>query len=258
VHHDTHRKCARGSHCRAATITPEGHPTPAFTSRAFCDPCAADITHALQQLPDQYKELGHLLREKNRHTTAEKVSISRPEPPSPLDLGVDRLMVNLGDLLVSWEERVRAVAGLDPAPTNVSWGQRPTMIRRACGVLARFVPTLIGLSPEPMRRVLTTEDLGKLPDDVLGVVRPEYVDAYPELSGADAGREILWLHRRAETVTGQTVKTVTLDGVPCPACGLMMLTRRAGDDAVWCAGCRTATSVEEYTEWTYQLAQEVE
>ncbi|WP_160050747.1 hypothetical protein [Nocardiopsis sp. FR4] len=258
MHHDTHRECARGRHCRSATTTLEGHLSPALTSRTFCDPCAADITHALHQFPEHYEELGHLLREKNRHTTAEKVSTSRPEPPSPLDLEVDRLMVNMGDLLVSWEERVRAVAGLDPAPANVSWGQRTEMIRRACLVLARFVPTLIGLSPEPMRRVLTTEDLGKLPEDVLGVVRPEYVDAYPDLSGADAGREILWLHRRAEAVTGQAVKTVTLDGVPCPSCGLMMLTRRAGEDAVWCAGCRTAIPIGEYTEWTCQLTRQVE
>jgi hypothetical protein len=132
------------------------------------------------------------------------------------------------------------------------------MIRRAYDVLTRFVPTLIALPLEPIRRVLTTEDLGKLPEDVLGVVCPEYVDAYPELSGADAEQEILWLHRHAEVVTGQTVKTVVLDGVPCPARGLMMLTRWSGDNGVWCAGYRTMTPMEQYEAWARKLTANVQ
>ncbi|GAA1081028.1 hypothetical protein [Nocardiopsis metallicus] len=167
-------------------------------------------------------------------------------------------MVTMSSVLLSWEERVRTVAGLDAAPTDVSWGHRPAAIREACALLDRFVLGLISLEPEPMRRELTIEDLGHLPEDVLGIVRPEYVDAYPELAGTEAGQELLWLYRRALAMTGQTVKTVSLDGVPCPECELMMLTRRSGENGVWCAGCRTATPIEEYTDWISHLTQQLE
>ncbi|MBR8743739.1 hypothetical protein [Nocardiopsis sp. MG754419] len=213
----------------------------------------ADISHALTALSDHYTELGHLLREKTRNPGGERVHTSRPEPLSPSDLEVDRFMVTMHDVLLSWEERVRAAAGLQPSTTDISWERRPAVISRACGLLSRFVLGLISLEEEPMRRALTLQDPGNLPEDVLGVVRPDYVDPYPELAGADAGREVLWLHRRAQTMTDQTIRTLTLDGVPCPHCELMMLTRRSGDNGVWCAACRTMTPMEEYTAWASEL-----
>lgn len=249
------RECARGRHCRSSTRDDEGALHPALTGNVFCDADTANIRRALNTLPDLYQELGHRLTTRQQTGTGERVSSSRTEPPSPIDLDAERLMTNIGALVGSWEERVRAAVGFPAAPVDVSWGNRPEMVARACTTLTFLVPRLVALPPEPMRRALTHEDLGALPEDVLGVVRPAYVDVYPELSGADAGREILWLHRRAETATGNTAPVVALDGVACPSCGLMMLSRRSGEDTVSCGACNHAITGDDYTTHVQTLVE---
>lgn len=251
---DGWRECARGRYCRTGRRSEDGEVVPGRSPWTYCDPCVADIARALDALPGLYVELGGRLRTR-RQGSGERVATTTVHPSAPIDLDTDRLMVNIAALLGSWEERVRVMVGLPPAPVDVSWTRRPAMVARACQTLGEHVPTLIGLPPEPMRRVIKIEDADLLPDDVLGVVRPSYVDAYPDLSGADAGREILWLHRRAEIATGHVNRLVVLDGVACPRCGLMMLTRRVGEDTVSCGACLHRIPRADYEQWTKTLAE---
>lgn len=252
------KPCARGPYCRTARRDADDILHPGTTPWVYCTPCQDDIRRALDELPELYAALADRLRNRPRSAVGERLTTTRTTSSTvPIDLDVDQLMTNIGHILAGWEGRVRAMIGLPPAPTNVSWSRRHDMVARACATLVRHLPTLIGLPPEPMRRAVHLEEADQLPEDILGVVRPSYIEAYPALSGADAGREILYLHRRAEIVSGHIAPVTLLSGVACPQCGLMMLTRRAGEDTVTCGYCRHRISRSDYEEWTRHLAEKM-
>ena len=73
-----------------------------------------------------------------------------------------------------------------------------------------------------------------------------------DLSGADAGEEILSLRYRARSVLGETRMTERLD-VPCPdpSCDLLMLVRVQGSEyAAECQACGRLLTEQEYRTWT--------
>jgi hypothetical protein len=149
-------------------------------------------------MPAIYARLGQLLIQP-RYSPAVDVRVTTsPTPPVPINLRADEVMRDIEAILVSWEERVRDVARLTPLDTATSRHRRGGYaVQQAADVLAPRVDALIALDAAPMLRG----------DQVL------------ELSGVDAGLEILDLHWRARAGLPETAPGARPLPVPCGACG---------------------------------------
>ncbi|MEV4672708.1 hypothetical protein AB0K34_13720 [Actinomadura sp. NPDC049382] len=234
--------CARGDHC-AARITAAGSGgerviVPAQTYRTFCDPCRDRIRDCLEDLPARYGDLRDRIGDKGR-TDGPRVSGGGRTAPVPINLAVDALLRQVEEIVLSWDERVRAVARL----TDLTAPSVSTAVTAASGMLVAHVDVLLGLDPQDMTRSMDLARAEHLPDDATGWVDPagEWIQYYTALSGADAGREILNLHHRALKILGQTPLHHDLI-VTCWACGERDLRRHDGSaglaDHVECLHCR--------------------
>ncbi len=238
------RPCARGERC--AERGPGN--TPALGPRAFCDTDRNIIGRALDWMPTAYTELYLRLPDKTVGVGG-RVSGSRT-PPVPPNLGVDALMVDIVRILGSWDERVRAVANLSELSLRMRDGVALTTMVRT---LSAHLDVLLALPPEPMLRSVSIQQAAQLPPGTVGNVRPAagYADVMLDLSGADAGLEILKLHGRARHMLGLTPRHQDLP-VPCWACGLRTVRRWDGTaglaDEAECMECG-----EKYTAQRYDL-----
>lgn len=249
------RACAQGIFCASSTLACDENGqevrVPSRGPRAFCSPDRGKIETALAELPRLYAALA---AELGRPAQGTGTTRSPFGPKIPLRAGIDALMRQYHEVLISWHERTAAVASLAPLPEQVRPGWA---IARAVDVLAPRLDVLLALEAEPVRRAVSHRDL-ELLGDIDGIVRPGYAAITPDLSGADAGLEILALHRRSRAVLGETrERPVELLGVPCRECDYLALRRAElpsdpDEDAPWseCSSCGALMSEPEYREWT--------
>ena len=230
------RECARGPHCSDPRIESDGGKTvrlPALTYQAFCPQDRTAISKALNDLPMLFVRV-HQRLDKTFSTAAGGPIVTMSKTaPVPLSLGADELLRLVLDMLVSWEERVRTVARLRPIDTSTSRRRRDGQIlTQAYTILSFHLDALLALAPEPMLRA------GEL----------------VELSGADAGLDLLWLARRCRTFLTDTKQAPRhLSGVFCD-CGFAELYELLDDDGqhagAKCRQCRSEYDHVQYADLT--------
>ncbi|MFG2001715.1 hypothetical protein ACGFNU_21445 [Spirillospora sp. NPDC048911] len=233
--------CARGDHCAARTTTVEAGQritVPAQTYRALCDADRTHVLNCLDELPGLYSELRARIGDKSR-SDGPRVSGGGKTAPVILNLAVDALLRHINTVVLSWDERVRVVAGF----SDLAAATTDTATTTGCVLLARHVDTLLGLPAEPMSRRRDLTQAEHLPLDATGLVHPEagWVEYNTNLTGADAGLELLALHHRCLRMLGHTPQHHDLI-TPCWECDERSLRRHDGTaglaDHVECMRCR--------------------
>lgn len=239
---DGQRPCARGEHCAARTTKVEHGDrvtVPAATYRTFCDTDQNMIRDCLEDLPDRYRQLGDRIGDKGS-ATGLRVSSGGQHGSPVLNLGIEAFQCQIVEVVVSWEERVRDVAGL----TDVDGPRRPdAAVTAACTVLAARVDVLLSLEPADMYRTVDIAHAETLPHDATGWVHPNagWIGYNTQLGGVNAGIEVLNLHHRALHRLGLTPQHQDLIS-RCWQCGERGLRRHDGTaglaDHVECLRCR--------------------
>jgi hypothetical protein len=232
---------------------------PALGPRLFCDRDRGHIARSLEELPEQYLRLSLELGKPNMRGTSVRVPFG---PRVPIRVDVEALMSLMAETLVSWHERVADVARLDFPSSRLSRLRRESRaVGRAAQVLAAHLDAMLALPPQPMSRAWDLRALDSLPEGATGVVRSVFADVTIDLSGADAGLEVLHVRYLARALLGETrQKPEELVGVPCRDpdgnCGWRTVYRAelpSHEDApvFWteCARCGDKMSESEYREW---------
>lgn len=257
------RPCSRGRWCASSVIITENNETrrePALGSRSFCDRDREHVATCLDEIPEQYVRLVAELGTPSSGGSAIRVPFG---PRLPIRVDIDALMKLMAESLVSWHERVAAIAQLDfPSPRLSRMRREAQAVHRAGLVLSAHLDALLALSAEPMTRAYSLRALADLPDDAPGVVHSVFAEINFDLSGADAGLEIINLRYLARAVLGETkAKPEELVGVPCRACDWRTVYRaelpsREDEPAFWteCSRCGDKMSEAIYREWTAMCA----
>ncbi|WP_068922179.1 hypothetical protein [Planobispora rosea] len=267
VHSDPHasnyaddlRECARAERCsdpRIDTIDGRTVRLPALTPRAFCDRDRLAIAKALSDLPELFIRVRQRLDKSGQTATGPVVSVSK-SAPVPVSLGADELLRLILAILVSWEERVRTVANLVELDTETSLRRRDGVIlSQAWTTLATHLDVLLALPEEPMMRAVSLTEAATLPPGTKGLVHATagYADVVLNLSGADAGLEILNLAWKCRAfLTDTRPKARHLHGVPCD-CGFCELYEVLDDDGQFsgatCRHCKAEYNAEAYHDLT--------
>ena len=234
--------------------------TPALTYSVFCMKCHSATYRALGDLPELWVRLHCELGSKGQAT--ERVTMSR-SAPLPLRADIDAQLREITSVLASWDERVATAERLSVRDTEAT--RRRTdhgrLTADLCKTLQVFLDTLLHLPPDAMARSYSLHDLGRIPEGAHGRTNTigGYAEVTVDLSGADAGSEILGLHYRARSVLGETRMTERLD-VPCPdpACDLLMLVRVQGSEySAECKACGRLLNTTEYHQWVNLYASTV-
>ncbi|MEV7971270.1 hypothetical protein AB0O34_35545 [Sphaerisporangium sp. NPDC088356] len=236
------RECARDRRCSDPRIVTTGRTTtrrPALTPRAFCDTDAHVIRRGLEELPAQWREIAASLGVK-RQATGPKVTVSK-SAALPLSLGADEWLREVVYVLTSWEERVAHAAQLATRDTKET-RRRPgrVVVPTAARMLAGHVNVLLALPAEPMMRAVSLKAAAALPPGTRGLVHEGagYADVILDLSGADAGLDVLQLHHRGRRLLGETPPAVRrLHGVSC-ACGFAELRELLDEHGAFDGGAR--------------------
>ncbi|GII86614.1 hypothetical protein Ssi03_46040 [Sphaerisporangium siamense] len=220
---------------------------PALTPRAFFSGDEAIIAQVLALLParwhDVYGELGT-----KGQADGPKVASSKTAP-LPVSEHADELLGDIVAILTSWEERVAAVARLH-IDTD-AWRRRRAHV--AAATLTRHLAVLLALPAEPTMRAVSLTTAATLPRGARGLVHEAagYAEVFLDLSGADAGLEVLSLLRRCRRLLGETPPTARrLDGVACGGCDFAELRELLDDDGAF-VGARCYECGTEYTTTTY-------
>jgi hypothetical protein len=256
--------CARGAWCADLTVSiaDDGSrvTSPKLTRDVFCQRCRDSVWRALGDIPELWVRLHCELGSKGQH--GERVSMSR-SAPIPLRGDIDALLREHLDILASWDERVRLAAGLT-LPDTQEMRLRPDhgrIVAALTRTLAAHLDRLLLLPADAMSRSFGLHDLGRIPEGAYG--RTNRIGGYAEvtvdLSGADAGGEILGLRYRSRSRLGETRMTERLD-VPCPdpACDMLMLERQQGSNyAAECRACGRLLTDQEYHQWVNLYASTV-
>lgn len=249
--------CLRGTWCSASTVTIADDGTqgtaPALTHAPFCDKCRLGVLRTLGGIPELWVRLHCELG--NKGQASERVTMSRRSAWLPLRADIDALLREHLDILASWDERVRMAAGL-VLPDTQEQRKRPDhgrMVAAFCATLAAHLDRLLGLPAGAMSRSFPLHDLSRIPEGAYGRTNRAggYAEVLVDLSGADAGEEILSLRYRSRLVLGETRMTERLD-VPCPdpSCDLLMLVRVQGSDyEAECLACQRLMTADEYRQW---------
>lgn len=259
--------CARAEWC-ASSVPAEAGSTrrePARGPRAFCDRDRGLVARSLEELPEQYVRLTIEMGSPSCRGTAIRVPFG---PRLPLRVDIDALTRLMAESLVSWHERVADVARLDFPASRLSRMRREARaVARAQQVLSAHLDAMLALPPQPMSRAWDLRDLDRLPDGATGVIRSVFADVTVDLSGADAGLEVLRLRYLSRAVLGETrAKPEELIGVPCrlAECDSFALRRAelpADPDApaLWseCGACGDMMTEEEYRLWVRRYARYV-
>lgn len=257
------RDCSQGEFCASATTEQDEDGNrvrvPARGPRAFCTADQAKIAAAVNELPRLYVQL---LAELGTPVKRETMVHTVFGPSVPLRAAVDTLIREYEEILPSWHNRVASVARLSPPGT----GRPHVVVGRALDILSApgRLNVLLALGPGTMTRSISHEEMEES-GDIEGVVRPGFTESTPELSGADAGLEILRLHYRSRAVLGETrPKPVELLGVPCRRedCDMLALQRAElpsdpAEDPPWsiCSVCGDTMSEAEYRRWVQRYAR---
>lgn len=263
---DEQRPCARGDRCMEAesVVQADGRRSlePALGYRAFCDSDRSFVLRSVEALPGYYREMGDRIGDK---TTASgpKVSGSR-NAPIPINLTVDELRVELVNVVASWAGRVYKVANLAGIATERSLEERAAYgapltanasapFTRMCEALGAHLDALLALTAEPMLRFVALADADDLPAGT-PVHRNHwagYAEAILDLSGADAGLEMLRLNARCRWLLGHTGKDEKITG-RCFSCDQLDVLIRPDSaaglvDFAECSACGARYFGAEYT-----------
>ena len=211
------RPCSRGRWCASSYVVSEaGEPRhePALGPRAFCAKDRDHIERSLEELPEQYLRLHLELGKPSMRGASIRVPFG---PRVPIRVDVEALMSLMAESLVSWHERVADVARLDFPSNRMSRMRREAKaVGRAALVLSAHLDAMLALPPSPMSRAWDLRALDSLPEGATGVVRSVFADVTVDLSGADAGLEVLHVRYLARALLGETrQKPEELVGVPC-------------------------------------------
>jgi hypothetical protein len=223
------------------------------------------LARTLADLPEQYVHLYLALPKSG--SAGERVSGSR-DAPTPPDLQVDALMRDIAATVTEWEAAVRAAAGLTPFPRSSHAGGAP--IARACRTLTAHIDTLLAL---PAQRVREWDpeagkkgtvagahfrgDSTKIGKGALGRSEaPDGAWVWAERTGAEGARQLNRLGGLAFGMLG-TLRLVHRLPVPCPACGVMALTREDGASEVRCEACGISEPEGKYQHFAKVMAEEM-
>jgi len=128
-----------------------------------------------------------------------------------------------------------------------------------CATLTAHLDALLALPAAPMARHLPVPQAAcHAAAGTPGVVRPAagYATVLVDLDGADAGLELLDLHRRTLATLGLTPRHQYLP-IPCTGCGLRTVQRRDGaaglEDQAACTTCGQAYTHEHYRQLLDEL-----
>ena len=216
--------------------------------------CQADRNHIYRQLagiPELWVRVHQELPVKTQGT--ERVTMSRSAPVPP-NLNADALLREILAVLSSWDERVRMDAGLTLPDTQLSRQRRdPVVLAETVRLLTAHLDRLLALPADAMSRTYSLYDLEKIPEGAYGRSNriAGYADVTVELSGADAGEEILRLAYRARAFLGETRMRERLDA-PCPdpACDGFTMERVQGSEyAAECHACGRLMTGAEWQQW---------
>lgn len=234
--------CARGNHCaaRKSVLGDDGRymTVPAPTYRAFCDADVTRIRACLDDLPRRYVELASRIGDKGTIDGPRVSGGGGAAPPIPINTGVEAFQQQITEVVTSWEERVRDAARL----TDVSGNRRAAhAVRVACTILSAHIHVLLALPPDAMSRTCDIARAEHIPDTALWAVHDGgWIDYSDDLSGVEAGVEILNLHHRALARLGWTPQHHDLR-TACWDCEVPRLRRWDGtvglDDYVTCRNC---------------------
>ena len=236
------------SWCRGYRIE-DGRRLGALTPRPFCGDCEKHITACLGELPGWYVRLAGELGAKEQ--AGERVSGSR-EAPVPPRLDVDALMWDMWRTLGAWDRRVRAAAGMTGQPAARRHGPAVWGRRGFVAVLGGRMTTLLGLPAETMRVHVRPRDAQPGATGVMHV-GGDWAEEDQDLSGVDAGRDIMRLRGRARAILGEFKETEPM-GAPCPRCDRLELVKVAGEDLLLCKGCGHRPQERYYESWVRLLA----
>jgi hypothetical protein len=257
------RPCSRGPWCASSHIISEGDGVrhePALGPRSFCDRDRGNIARCLEELPEQYVRLLTEIGRPSMRGAAVRVPFG---PRIPIRTDIEALMSLMAESLVSWHERVADIARLDfPSGAMSRMRREARAIGRAQQVLSAHLDALLSLPPLAMSRAWDLRALDDLPEGATGVVRSVFADITLDLSGTDAGLEILRIRYLARAMLGETrAAPEELVGVPCRdpggTCGWRTIRRaelpsHEDEPAFWteCARCGDKMTEPEYREWT--------
>lgn len=246
-------RCARDARCTGVTTTTDGHPIAdqVQAPTPFCGRDVYAIGRALASLPERYVQLRTKIGDKPT-IVGEPVSGSR-EAPIPLRVDVDATIRDMLLVLLSWEERVAAVARLTRPATWLSRRRRDEIaLPQAVTTLQSWLELLLCLPAEPMTRILPIRGRAALPAGVAGMVHPHggYIEATIDLAGAHAGLEVLHLVYKTRQVLGETTPPpVRLDGIPCRGCEALAM--QVCPDPHYrseCTECGQLLTADEYAD----------
>jgi hypothetical protein len=256
------RPCARGEWCASSAVITEGGEArreAALGYQAFCPRDRTFVARCLYELPEQYVRLAAELGRPSSGSSVIRIPFG---PRVPIRLDIDSLLRLIAESLVSWHERVADIARLDFPLNRASRLRREAVaVARAELVLSAHLDALLALESLPMSRAWSLRDLDDLPEGATGIVHPVFIDATVDLSGADAGLEIISLRHLARAVLGETrARPEELVGVPCRDpdgnCGWRSVYRAElpsrEDEPVWwteCARCGDRMDEKTYREW---------
>lgn len=263
---DGQRPCGRGPWC-ASSAAADGDAggtryEPALGYQAFCPRDRTFIARCLDEIPEQYLRLAAELGSPSRGSLQIRIPFG---PRLPVRVDIDALLRLIAECLVSWHERVADVASLDFPENRASRLRRPAVaVARARDTLAAHLDAMLALQAAPVSRAWALRDLDSLPEGSAGIVHSVYVDATVDLSGTDAGLEVITLRHLARAVLGETrARPEELVGVPCRAdgCGWRSVYRaelpsREDEPAWWteCARCGDRMDEDAYREWVALVA----
>ncbi|MFI7448112.1 hypothetical protein ACIBQX_11495 [Nonomuraea sp. NPDC049714] len=205
---------------------------PALTYQPFCPQDRTAVSKSLNDLPLLWVRVHQRLNKSFAVAGGPVVCVSK-SAPVPLSLGADALLRLILATLVSWEERVRDVARLTPLDTSLSRRRRDgAVLTQAFTILSAHMDALLALPAASMARDDTFEDL----------------------SGADAGLELLDLAYRCRAfLTDTKQRPRHLSGVYCD-CGFAELYELLDDDGqhagAKCRACRAEYDAQEYSDLT--------
>lgn len=235
------RDCARGERCaaRKTVLGDDGKyiVVPAQTYRPFCDADVTRIRDCLTDLPRRYAELAVRIGDKGT-VDGPRVSGGGAARPIPINTGVDAFQQQIVEIVTSWEERVRDAANL----SDVSGARRAGLaVDVACKVLTAHIHALLALPPDSMYRTLDIARHEHVPDTAdMFIHDGGWIHYNDDLSGVDAGIEILNLHHRCIARLGWTPQHHDLR-TACWDCEVPRLRRWDGtvglEDHVVCRNC---------------------
>lgn len=252
---DTVRRCARAARCTDRALTADGELTPAAADPGlpFCRADIHAITRALTGMTERYVHLHTQIGLKGQGGGV-RVTMSKTAP-IPIRLDVDALIRHMIVILCSWDERIAAQARLSRPDTLLSRCRRDQkIIPAAVAALSPRVTVLLQLPPETMWRAVTLRAAADPPAGAVTRLHKHagWAEMLTDLSGADAGLELLDLEHKCRATLGQTLPPpVALDGVPCRRCELLGL--EVAPEPQYrsvCADCGDLLTPEEYREWT--------